>query len=218
MSLIEIAVVVAIVGVIAGLGALAAGSLADEQRARKATRGVSDLMLLGRMEAIRTNTTHLLFFWMDASDNALQGSDGQPVAALLVRDDNGDGAPQGSEHVAALPFELAVDLQWGATYALDGGVVQAPNDNPLAAFPRSSDFECCSFTLPGGGGESRWIAFLPDGTPRGFTTGPFTAGAIGTGNGAVYLTNGTRDYAVVLSALGGVRTHAFDKGGRTWTE
>jgi hypothetical protein len=40
---------------------------------------------------------------------------------------------------------------------------------------------------------------------------------IGDGGGAVYLTNGQRDYAVVLSPLGAVRVHAWNVGAGAWT-
>ena len=49
-----------------------------------------------------------------------------------------------------------------------------------------------------------------------FSTGPYQEGAIGTGAGAVYLTNGARDYAIVLSPLGGVRVSAWDGSLNQW--
>jgi hypothetical protein len=58
--------------------------------------------------------------------------------------------------------------------------------------------------------------FRPDGIPRGYSTGPYAEGAIGTGGGAVYLTNGIRDYAIVLSPLGGVQVDAWDVGSGAW--
>ena len=62
------------------------------------------------------------------------------------------------------------------------------------------------------------MVFQPDGLPRGFSVGPFTTGAVATGNGAVYVTSGTRDYSVVLAPLGGVRVHSWPKGGTAWTQ
>jgi hypothetical protein len=53
--------------------------------------------------------------------------------------------------------------------------------------------------------------------PRAFSTGPFAAGALGSGRGAVYVSSGKRDYAVVLAPLGGVRVHAWNRGAAAWT-
>ena len=78
------------------------------------------------------------------------------------------------------------------------------------------DFACCTFTDPAGN-PSRWVVFLPDGMPRAFSTGPFAAGAVGAGGGAVYVSSGTRDYAVVLAPLGGVRVHSWNRGASAWT-
>ena len=39
----------------------------------------------------------------------------------------------------------------------------------------------------------------------------------GNAGGAIYLTNGQRDYAIVLSPLGAVRVHAFEEGTNQWT-
>jgi hypothetical protein len=47
-----------------------------------------------------------------------------------------------------------------------------------------------------------------------------TCGAIGAtalGGAAFYLTNGTRDYAVVLSPMGGVRVHVWNSGAGAWS-
>ena len=41
-------------------------------------------------------------------------------------------------------------------------------------------------------------------------------GQLGSGNGAAYVTNGERDYAVVLNPLGGVRVHVWDRQAGAW--
>ena len=38
-------------------------------------------------------------------------------------------------------------------------------------------------------------------------------GVVGTGGGAIYVTNGVRDYAVVLGALGTTRVHLWTDSG-----
>ena len=54
--------------------------------------------------------------------------------------------------------------------------------------------------------------------PSGLNFTPATCASLGRpgeGAGGLYLTNQRRDYAVVLSPLGGVRVHAWDGSG--WT-
>jgi hypothetical protein len=44
-----------------------------------------------------------------------------------------------------------------------------------------------------------------------------TVGTTALGGAAFYLTNGTRDYAVVLSPMGGVRIHVWNPKTGGWT-
>ena len=87
----------------------------------------------------------------------------------------------------------------------------------MKTFPETdTDFLCCTFLDPGDD-PARWVVFLPDGIPRAFAIDPFEVGDVGTGSGAVYVTSGARDYAIVLAPLGGVRVHAWDRGAEAWT-
>ena len=65
------------------------------------------------------------------------------------------------------------------------------------------------------GNPASWVMFRPDGVPVAFTTA-CNIGGTGSGGGGVYVTNGSRDYGVVLSPLGGVKLMRFDRGGSTW--
>jgi hypothetical protein len=64
-----------------------------------------------------------------------------------------------------------------------------------------------------------WLLFRPDGIPVRFE-GAFgacgTIGATALGGAGFYLTNGTRDYAVVLSPMGGVRVWVWDTTAGAW--
>jgi len=215
-TLIETMIVVAIIGIMAGLVATVLARRTGDQRAMAAVRSVADLMLLARTEAIRTGTNHIVYVQLDPADAALEDKAGVPVAALLTADADGDGLPDAGEYKASVPFDDTNSLQWGSTFA--AAVTQpAPNDNAAGVFPSvDPDFACCTFTDPGAN-PSRWVVFLPDGMPRAFATGPFAAGALGTGGGAVYVSSGERDYAVVLAPLGGVRVHSWNRGKDTWT-
>ena len=217
-SLIEVVIAIAVLATLIGMGALALDSWFGAQRAKGAARKMADLMMLARTEAVRTHQNHVVLFQLDAAGNPLLDSSGREVAALLFRDADGDGAPQASEYVSALPFDQTWSLSWGAALALQPGAeVPAPNDNPGATFPLPASSACCTFTDTGGA-PARGVVFLPDGMPRAFSVGPFVTGAVGSGNGAVYLTDGRRDYAAVLAALGGVRLHAWDAGAGAWQQ
>lgn len=216
-TMIELMVIVVVIAALVGLGGMSIQGWLANQRAKAAARSIANLFSLARIEAVRVRDNHIVFLNLDASGTALGGAEGDPVAALLIRDADGNGVPAADEYVASVPFESTGSLSWGSSFALAGGSeVPAPNDNPSASFPLPNGFGCCTFTQPGGG-AARWVAFLPDGMPRAFSVGPFSNGSVGTGNGAVYLTSGERDYAVVLAALGGVRVHSFGEGNRVWS-
>ena len=214
-TLIETMIVVAIIGIMAGLVATVLARRTGDQRARAAVRSVADLMLLGRAEAIRTGVNHIVYLQQDLDDDPLLNGSGQAVAALLIADADSDGIPDAGEQKSSVPFDDTNSLQWGSTFA---GATKAPNDNAAGTFPAiDPDFACCTFTDPASN-PSRWVVFLPDGMPRAFTKGPFATGALGTGSGAVYVSSGTRDYAVVLGPLGTVRIHSWNRGKTAWTK
>jgi prepilin-type N-terminal cleavage/methylation domain-containing protein len=216
-TILELMVAIAILGIFALIGGIAIQSSLGEARAKGAVRNFADLLMLARTEAIRTGDSHVVFFAQDAEGNALTGTSGQAAAALLIRDLDGDGRVDAGEKIASVNVDSTGSLSWGSVYAAVGSD-QAPNDNPAADFPEDdADFLCCSFTEPDGD-AARWVVFRPDGMPRAFSVGPFSAGNVASGNGAVYVTSGARDYAVVLAPLGGVRVHAWARGANAWTQ
>jgi prepilin-type N-terminal cleavage/methylation domain-containing protein len=216
-SLLEVMVAAAILGIIALIGGIAMQSSLGEGRAKGAVRNFADLLMLARTEAIRTGDVHVVFFGQDAEDNALTGAGGQPAAALLIRDADDDGKVDAGEKIASVNVDDTGSLSWGSAHAAAGSN-QAPNDNPAATFPETdTDFLCCSFTEPDGD-PARWVLFRPDGMPRAFSVSPLSEGDVASGNGAVYVTSGARDYAVVLAPLGGVRVHAWARGATAWTQ
>lgn len=217
-TLLETMIVVATVGAFLVITVLSMRNQFGENEAKGAARRAGDMMNIARQEAMRTGTAHLVFFGADAEDNALSSRSSEPAAVLVIRDDDGDGRVDAGEKVAWVLMQDTQRISWGSNFAANESTpVSAPNDNTAATFPPAdSDFICCTF-LDDGGNEARWIAFLPDGIPRAFSIGPFATGAIASGNGAVYVTSGTRDYAAVLSPLGGVRVHAYANGAG-WTQ
>ncbi len=216
-TLMEAMVVVAIIGVIAAIGGMRMNDWLGETRAKAGVRNLADLMMLARAEAIRTGDNHIVLFDLDAAGGDLTDTSGQHAASLLIRDVDGDGIVDSGEKIAAVPVDPSGLLRWGSTFAAATST-QAPDDNPDADFPNVDlDFLCCTFTKPDDS-DARWVVFQPDGIPRSFSISPFTAGDAMSGSGAVYLTSGSRDYAVVLSALGAVRVHIWNSGSSAWTQ
>ena len=66
------------------------------------------------------------------------------------------------------------------------------------------------------GADATWVLFNSQGMATAFKP-DCTIAASGSGGGAIYITNGKRDYAIVLNPLGSVQTHAWETGAETWS-
>lgn len=209
MSLIEIVVVLAVVGALTLMATFGVGDWSRDQRLKSAVRSVADGFMLARSEAIRSGRQHLLVF-----QNAL----GATAPIQIVNDgtiataDCTIGAGETVHTVAAVD-----GVSWGTSPTISGAT-PAPDDLGLApAFSvAGSSFSDASLNPAS---SASWVLFQPDGLPRLFTPNAGTCGAIGLagqGGGAIYLSNGRRDYAVVLTALGTARVHVWDEQAGGW--
>ncbi len=217
LTLIEVMVVVAIAGILAAIAVPQLQQLMANQRVKGAARSISDAFLLARTEAIRTRNAHIVFL-----------SPGNPAAGDVIGTQLGvdpstggiwpaivlDDGPDGTGNCRidpgepTLPVPAAPGVNWGI--ALSGGT-RAPGDETSVAPAAGVTFEDPN------GAAVTWVMFGGDGIPVSFDAG-CNPGTFGSGNGAVYITNGRRDYAVVLTALGGVRVHAWEAGAGEWTD
>ena len=181
---------------------------------------MADAFLLARSEAIRSGNARIVFLSAAATGNP-PATD--PAGTALVVDLEhrrrvaGDRARRRRPGCLELPHRGgrgsgAIAAQIGVAWrsSLSGGAL-APGDNPGADPSVGATFQ------DPGGNPVTWVMFGGDGIPVTFDAG-CNLGTIGSGGGAVYVTNGNRDYAVVLTPLGGVRVHGWNAGAGAWTD
>ncbi len=216
MTLVEVAVVVAIIGALLGLSFSSMQTWRLNENAAASARSLGDLFRLAANEATQKESVHILFFAIggngDTAGNALVDLSGQGVPILLLDDGPLGSANQNceidaGEEIHVIRADNTTNIGWGFSVS---GDTKAPGDqSPVASTTTGS-----TFATPAGAAVT-WVAFMPDGRPLGFD-GTCSMGQLGSGNGAIYLTNGSRDYAVVLNPLGGVRIHAWNAGEGAW--
>lgn len=219
-SILELMVVVAIVGALVAMGAPALRDGSRNTRLKSNARDLAGAIQLARAQAIRTQVNHVVMFGTTPSGNPL------PAPALVLQDTDGDGEIDPGEPVTLVPRDAGRDFQgiarttgYGKTNAVG---VPADDPDPLGVFAGPSA-AIASFRDPSGGNANQ-VLFQPDGIPRTYDPGPpLNLGNVGSGVGAIYLTNGDpalgttgRDYAVIVGALGSVRVSSWDPSLGAW--
>ena len=216
-TLLELMIAVAIVGFVAALAMPGWRQFQTNQRLRDVTRGGANMVHTARSQAIATGNNHILYLatagGTDACGNPLVDAQGNPVPMLILDDGPpGPGANcciDGGERVLTEPVftrpGVMNNVNWGATFA----AAAAPGDGGGGDYTTGSTFTDAN------GNQARWVMFRPDGIPVGFTAACVT-GQIGSGAGGVYVTNASRDYAVVVTPLGGAHVRGFERGAGAW--
>jgi type II secretory pathway pseudopilin PulG len=213
MTLIETAIVLVVVG---GMLAIAFSSLQGWQRNERAAatvRSLANLLRFASTEAVRTGRVHIAFLSIggagDVAGTALADENGDWVPALILDDGIPNSAGQNCRidaGEATYVLKPVDGLGWGSGFA---GGAKAPGDQTAIASASGS-----SFAIPAGGAAT-WVAFMPNGRPVSFDAA-CDLGDLGTGNGGIYVTTDSRDYAVVLNPLGGVRVHTWNEETGQW--
>jgi prepilin-type N-terminal cleavage/methylation domain-containing protein len=215
-TIVEMVIVIVVIAILAMAAIPSWRTARANMRLRSAANSVSDALSVARARAIAAGDGFVVYFntgvnaGRDICGNDLVDAAGNPAPILVLRDANDNCCVDGNEETRTWNPEPGI--RWGADFAAS----EAPGEAPAAAVTYSTG---TTFVDPAGG-QTEWVLFRPDGIPVGFQDngGPCAPGGIGTGNGGVYLTNGERDVAVVMSALGGLRTHGFEKAGGAWTD
>ncbi len=213
MSLIELVIVLALVSVMIAAATFGIAEWAKDQRIKASARAVSDAFMLGRTEAIRTGSSHLVVFGLGVLTNA----DADIVIVDDDRPDIADCSIASSEIVHRVNLEQGVT--WGTTGSLAGTTV-APDDSGLAVGNTQNGSSLTTAALDPNTPAS-WVVFQPDGIPRLFTTNGSSCtemGLRGQGGGGIYVTNGRRDYAIVLTPLGTSRVVLWNINSNAWMD
>ncbi len=222
ITLIEIVIVITIVSVMATIAVPSLRFMQRDQALRAGARSAADAFMLARTQAIRTGNNVIVVF---------QNATGAPVPAQIqstnIMDIINDGVAASADCSITTTAEVIwtfvpddTDLSWGTTTTLAGTTV-APGDTGLAPSNsnQGSTFTDATVSSPtlSTAKFASWVVFQPDGIPRLMTPGDCAnLGITGQGGGGIYLTNGRRDYAIVLSPLGTARVHYW--GGTAWVQ
>lgn len=219
-TIVEMVLVSAIIAIAAAAAFPAWRNVAINNRLRDAGSDVSQALATARARAISSGSNVVVYFntgvnlGNDICGNPIVDVSGNPVP-LMVFDDGPPGNPTANccRDAGDAILETAnaqPDVGWGTNLA----TASAPND----ADPNVNYANGTSFRDPNSN-TTEWVLFRPDGVPVGFQDngGPCDPGTTGTGQGAIYLTNNSRDIAVVMNALGGIRSHHWDRANGAWT-
>jgi len=213
MTLLELVVVLAMIGALLAFAGSTVSGWSKDQRAATSARSVADAFNLARAEAIRTGSNFIVAFRIEpglggVTSDIVIANDGPPGTS--------DCTIAASEIVESASLEQ--DVRFGTSPGLSNGTA-APNDSGASGH-QSIGSSFTDGTNPAA--AASWVMFFADGLPRRFTdpgAPPCTAiGPVGAGGGAIYVTNGRRDYAVVLSPLGVSRVHRWNTSAGAWTQ
>jgi Tfp pilus assembly protein FimT len=221
VSLLEIVVVIAIIGVVIAVTIPSMDRWFAEQRVKGAARAGADLIMLARAEAIRTGTPHVVFFGVDPDGNTMTGPNGDFAPLLAVAETVTENCRIDANEVTEHMTAEGNDISWGVVHATakvssDNGGESLPSFSPPSSPPPSGS----TFKDPNGSGRMDWLMFRPDGMPVVFDGDSGDCGNLGPagqGGGALYITNGKRDYSVVVSPLGSVRVHVWQPHANDWS-
>jgi prepilin-type N-terminal cleavage/methylation domain-containing protein len=213
-TLFEVMIVVAIVAIAAAMALPSLRSYRENQALRAGVRASLDLFTRAKTLARAEHRNHVVLFAVgpgtDVCGNPIVDAQGNPTPILVID----DGPPGGGnccidagEYVESLDVQLPPAVTWGAAMAA------APAPMDLGGGPTWAALGS-SFRTPAGL-AARGVLFRPDGLPVTFSNA-CAVGTTGSGAGALYVTNGNRDYAVVLSPIGALSVERFDPALNAW--
>ncbi|MGI9540001.1 MAG: pilus assembly FimT family protein [Miltoncostaeaceae bacterium] len=207
-TLTEMGIVVGLVGVLTAIAVSALTALFENQRLTNSAITVSNAVSQARGDAIRTGNVHLVFFRVDETGTPLVDGSGNPVDVLIVDDGRLGTAGQNCSFDAGEDV-VGFDLEDRVSFAVSDATSTVATDSGSSTISNGSSLE------DGATGAASWLMFRAEGPAYGFKS-DCNIGAVGSGGGGIYLTNGDRDVALVITPLGTTRLHRWGDGG--WTD
>lgn len=202
-TLLELVVILAVIGILVALAAPAMSGWADTQRLNASARLVGGAFSYARSEAIRTGDIHLVFVATDANGIAL-------TSDVVVLDDGRPGSAGQNCDIDAGERTQAFALERGVSFGVSEASAKVASDSGGGTLGAST-------FLDADGDPASWLLFRPEGMPLAFSSDCST-GAAGSGGGGIYLTNGSRDAAVLVTPLGATRSHLWNAASGSWTQ
>ena len=207
-TLVELVIVVSIVMVMVSIAVPRTGRWLDKQRLLGSGQDAAAAFSYARGEAVRTGRLHLVFFGADTGGLGLIDAAGAAVDMLVID----DGRPGDATQNCAVDAGEAVQgytLRQGVTFGVSQATATAPADGGTGNMATGTTFTDVASL------QASWVMFRPEGVSLSFSADCST-GAIGSGTGGLYLTDGRRDLSVVLTPLGMSRAHSWDLASGTW--
>jgi prepilin-type N-terminal cleavage/methylation domain-containing protein len=241
-TLIELAIVVLVIGVLASMAMVATGRMARQDDVGEAALIVAGAFKTARERAMQEGTNYLVFFRQE--DNCADGRD--PILDV-VKDVDGSMTVSGPDEVTpvALSGDLGCEVKAfdpdsgvfpGLTLPVEDLAYMAalglPKLPPVAASGTGSEGEgegksgCSSSSTsfssvtekgatfaPASGGSGDPVVMF---TARGVPVHPDTPTDWGSGAGGYYLTNGEKVLGVLVAPSGKVRVRAYHPETGRW--
>jgi Tfp pilus assembly protein FimT len=216
MSLIEVVVVIGIIGALLAVTMPSMDKWFSNQTVKDAARSVSDILLLARSEAVRTGNPHVVFFGVDPDGTTMFDANGgfAPMVAF-----NDGAAATANCRLDGGEVSEYIEAGDGVTWGTENATTKVSSDTGGASLPPDDSSGSTFSEPPNTTNRVDWIMFRADGIPIAFKgdTDCGTIGVAGKGGGAIYINNGKRDYAIVISPLGGVRVHVWQIESDSWS-
>ena len=207
-TLIELMISLAVGVVVILLASVQFEDWREVEASRQASRAIEGAFAYARGEAIRTGNNHIVFFDQDTAGNPLTDGSGNDVP-ILVLDDGRPGSANQNCAIDAGETIQPVRFERGVAFGTTVATAPAPIDEGTGPYASGSSF------LDTGSNPASWVLFRSDGQPRAIDAA-CNIGALGTGGGAIYVSNPQRDVAVVLTPLGAARAQSWNPGSATW--
>ena len=222
VTLTELAIVFSIVGVLVAIAVPNTIRWQRDQRVKGAAHDVADLLLLARSEAARTGDRHIVIYGPPGTqDHAGYGDHGSERLGAIPRAGRRRRRRASNCKIDAGEARSVIDpvkdVRWGVALA----TVRAPGDTGAADFCAAAPGERrhhrdarerSGSIMPCSARTACRCASREPSAPAGRPAPPRSAA-----RRSLPFTNGTRDYAVVLSPMGGVRVHRWNSAAEAWT-